>query len=72
LGPSIAAAGQGTTENDPVLACFQPGESSDVETIATRSGLSTAGLLTRLFELEMAGLVRRAGGGRFVRIDRTC
>ena len=43
-----------------------------VDTIAERSGLSTAGLLTRLFELELAGLVGRAAGGRFVRFDRTC
>ena len=66
------AGGAGTSENDAILACFLPGEPNDLETIATRSGLSTAGLLTRLFELEMAGLVGRAGGGRFVRIDRTC
>ena len=31
-----------------------------------------ARLLPRLFELELQGLVRRAGGGRFVRFDRTC
>ena len=31
-----------------------------------------ARLLPRLFELELQGLVRRAGGGRFVRIDRSC
>ena len=59
-------------ESDPVLACLLPGEPSDVDTIAERAGLSTAGLLTRLFELELAGLVGRAAGGRFVRFDRTC
>jgi len=59
-------------ESDPVLACLLPGEPSDVDTIAERSGLTTAGLLTRLFELEIEGLVGRAGGGRFVRLDRTC
>ena len=59
-------------ENDPVLACLVPGEASDVDTIAGRSGLATNGLLTRLFALELAGLVGRAGGGRFVRLDRTC
>jgi DNA processing protein len=59
-------------ESDPVLACLLPGEPSDVDTIAERSGLTTARLLTRLFELEIKGLVGRAGGGRFVRLDRTC
>lgn len=72
-----AAAGAASSsgalpESDPVLACLLPGEPSDVDTIAERSGLSTAGLLTRLFELELAGLVGRAAGGRFVRFDRTC
>jgi DNA processing protein len=67
-GPSCGAV----PESDPVLACLLPGEPSDVDTIAERSGLSTAGLLTRLFELELAGLVGRAAGGRFVRFDRTC
>jgi DNA processing protein len=59
-------------EGDPVLVHLSPGEPSDVDTIAERSGLSTAALLTRLFELELAGLVGRAAGGRFVRLDRTC
>jgi DNA processing protein len=59
-------------EGDPILAYLSPGEPSDVDTIAERSGLATAALLTRLFELELAGLVGRAAGGRFVRLDRTC
>ena len=40
--------------------------------ISERSGLSPARLLPRLLELELQGLIRRAGGGRFVRFDRTC
>jgi len=57
---------------DPVLRCLVPGEASDLDEIAERSGVTTPRLLPRLFELELQGLVRRAGGGRFVRIDRTC
>jgi DNA processing protein len=76
FGRSTAAAGRvaagAVPESDAVLACLLPGEPSDVDTIAERSGLTTAGLLTRLFELELAGLVGRAAGGRFVRLDRTC
>jgi DNA processing protein len=57
---------------DPVLACLTPGEASDLDAIAERSGLQPSRLLPRLFELELQGLVQRVGGGRFVRIDRTC
>ena len=57
---------------DPVLACLALGEACDLDLISERSGLPTSRLLPRLFELELEGHVRRAGGGRFVRIDRTC
>jgi DNA processing protein len=57
---------------DAVLACLPPGEPCDLDEIAERSGLDSARLLPRLFELEVQGLLRRAGGGRFVRIDRPC
>jgi DNA processing protein len=57
---------------DPVLACLAPGESCDVDAIAERSGLTVARLLPRLSELELKGLVRRAGGGRFIRFDSSC
>jgi len=52
---------------DPVLACLTPGEPADLDAISARSGIAPARLLPRLFELELAGLVARAGGGRFVR-----
>jgi DNA processing protein len=80
--PSSGAAGRGpqarptsdgqAARQDPILACLTPGEPSDLDAIAERSGLSTARLLPRLFELEMRGVVARVGGGRFVRVDRTC
>jgi DNA processing protein len=57
---------------DPLLACLPPGEACDLDAISERSGLSPARLLPRLFELELEGLVRRAGAGRFVRFDRPC
>jgi DNA processing protein len=68
--PSARGAKAGTV--DPVLACLAPGEACDLDAIAERSGLQTSRLLPRLFELELQGLVRRVGGGRFVRTDRTC
>jgi len=57
---------------DPILACLTPGEPSDLDAIAAATGLGTAKLLPRLFELELQGAVARIGGGRFVRIDRSC
>jgi DNA processing protein len=70
-GEPGSAAGVVETR-DPVLDCLVPGEASDLDEISGRSGLTAARLLPRLFELELHGLVRRVGGGRFVRIDRTC
>ena len=57
---------------DPILACLVPGEPFDMEAIAARSGLEPAHLLPRLLELELEGRVQRAGGGRFMRLDRSC
>jgi DNA processing protein len=57
---------------DPILACLVPGEPFDIEAIAARSGLDPAQLLPRLAKLELDGRVQRAGGGRFIRLDRSC
>ena len=67
-----APAHPASSPTDPVLARLTPGEPLDLDALAERSGLTPARLLPRLFELELEGLVRRVGGGRFVRIDRTC
>jgi len=58
--------------SDPILGCLVVGESFDLDAIAERTGLTPARLLPRLFELELQGFVRRAGGGRFIRFDRSC
>jgi DNA processing protein len=57
---------------DPVLAAIGPGEACDLDVIAERTGLPAARLLPRLLTLELGGLVARAGGARFVRVDRSC
>lgn len=59
-------------EFDPVLEALPIGEPRDLDAIAERSGLTPSRLLTRLFTLELEGRVARAGGGRFMRLDRTC
>jgi predicted Rossmann fold nucleotide-binding protein DprA/Smf involved in DNA uptake len=51
-----------------VLAGLPAGESCDLDAIAERTGLTSARLLPRLFELELAGFVKRVGGGRFARV----
>ncbi len=68
FGPGPASNPTAHVPTDPVLASLNPGEASDLEGIAERSGLSVSRLLPRLMELELAGLVSRVGGGRFVRI----
>jgi predicted Rossmann fold nucleotide-binding protein DprA/Smf involved in DNA uptake len=65
--PFIGSGPSAPGGEDPVLACLTPGEPADLDAIAARSGVVAARLLPRLFELELAGLVTRAGGGRFVR-----
>jgi DNA processing protein len=67
LAPRRQRAPEGIPEpgepGDPVLGSFTPGESCHLDAIAERSGVSVARLLPQLFELELQGLVRRAGGG---------
>jgi DNA processing protein len=74
LGIATGPAGVEGKETplDPLLACLSPGEPCDLDALAERSGLDVPRLLPRLLELELQGLVRRAGGGRFVRFDRSC
>ena len=66
--PGRPGATGSSRPEDPVLASLPAGESCDLDAISERTGLTPSRLLPRLFELEMQGLVRRAGGGRFVRV----
>jgi DNA processing protein len=73
LGMTAERQGRrGAVPVDPVLAVLPPGDVCDLDEIAERSGLQPSRLLPRLFELELHGWIRRAGGGRFVRLDKTC
>ena len=55
------------------LGCmFRGAIAVPMDAIAERTGLTTARILPRLLELELRGLVRRMGGGRFARVDRSC
>jgi DNA processing protein len=54
--------------HDPILACLTPGDACDLDAIARLTGWTVTRILPRLLELELQGIVRRAGGGRFVRV----
>ena len=66
--PGRPAPASLTGPEDLVLRSLPAGEACDLDAIADRTGLPSPRLLPRLFELEMQGLVRRVGGGRFVRV----
>jgi predicted Rossmann fold nucleotide-binding protein DprA/Smf involved in DNA uptake len=44
-----------------------PNHAYDLDALAAGSGLQASRLLPRLIQLELSGLLRREGGGRFVR-----
>ena len=56
-----------TTSVDSVVARMEAGQPYDLDALAHATGLETARLLPRLLDLELRGIVRRVGGGRFVR-----
>ena len=60
-------ADESPEQADPLLERMKAGEPYDVDALAGLSGLDAARLLPRLADLELRGLVRRIGGGRFVR-----
>jgi DNA processing protein len=62
-------SGRDADAEDPVLALIAR-EDGGLDVLAERSGLDVATLLRRLLALELAGHVRRAPGGRFVRVRR--
>jgi len=68
LGLPAARTPGSNAPEDPVLAGVPAGESCDLDVLVERTGLQSSRLLPRLFELELAGLIRRVGGGRFTRI----
>jgi DNA processing protein len=65
---STETSSSGTAASaDPVLRAMAVDQPYDLDALASGSGLDARRLLPRLIELELAGLVRRQGGGRFVR-----
>lgn len=52
---------------DRLLGSMTGGEAYDLDALSLRSGLESHKLLPRLLDLELRGLVRRIGNGRFMR-----
>ena len=67
IGCEAASPAAAAGSKDPVLGCMEPGHAYDLDALAHASGLDPRQLLPRLIDLELVGLVRRAGGGRFLR-----
>ena len=76
--PSAATAPGGPTDSiettcaDPILAVMRGGEAYELEMLSASAGIDGVGLLPRLLELELQGLVQRVDGGRFMRSARPC
>jgi DNA processing protein len=56
--------------SEPLLAQMDEGESYSVEELMVATGAGAPNLLRRLTELELNGLVRSVGAGRFARVQR--
>ena len=73
LQPSRAAhasplpSTESTTSGDPLLRLMREGEPYDLDGLAGLSGVDGVRLLPRLLDLELAGLLHRIEGGRFMR-----
>ncbi len=62
----VASSGTGGAE-DPVLAVLDPVEPLDLDEVVRLAAMSGGAVIARLAELEVAGVVKRVSGGRFVR-----
>jgi len=58
----------GTASPDAVLTSLACAEPLELDQISAQTGLPVPGLLARLLDLELQGVVRRTEGGQFVRV----
>ena len=70
--PASATGSIETTCTDPIVRVMRAGESYDLDALSRSAGIATVGLLPRLLELELQGIVQRVDGGRFMRSARPC
>jgi len=68
IDATAEASGNGSTSSeDPVLRRMDTACAYDLDALAAACGLDAPRLLPLLADLELRGLVRRIGGGRFMR-----
>ncbi len=53
---------------DPLLTAMDVDQAYDLDALAAATGLAAPRLLPRIAELELAGVLRRVDGGRFMRV----
>ena len=66
-GGGQPSASRPKTSADPVVQKMESGHPYDLDALAAVTGLDACRLLPRLSDLELRGLIRRVGGGRFMR-----
>ena len=66
-GGELVSSASARSFGDSLLATMEAGEAYDLDGLSGRSGLDGYKLLPRLLDLELRGLVRRVGSGRFMR-----
>ena len=67
-GDEVISSCSARSSGDALLAAMAPGECYDLDGLSARSGLDGSKLLPRLLDLELRGVVRRVGAGRFIRV----
>lgn len=65
--PSSQQPAGSTVSADPLVRVMQAGQPYDLDGLAEATGVDGVRLLPRLLDLELAGVVQRVAGGRFVR-----
>ncbi len=65
--PAVASGSGSTTSEDSVLRRMDAACAYDLDELAGACGLDAPKLLPLLADLELRGLIRRVGGGRFMR-----
>ena len=64
----LPAAPRKPLDSDGLLSRMEPGEVYGLDELVASSGMQPSRILRRLTELELAGYVSSAGGGRFMRL----
>jgi DNA processing protein len=67
FGAGAETPGDSSMPADPVVLRMKRGCPYDLDALAASSGLEATCLLSRLADLELRGLIRRIGSGRFIR-----